>query len=93
MGLIYLSGLALLMVVGYVAGRSRAMTTGRLGPMHSRPAYHGSFVAIVVLVPLAVIFAIAVPIADRIVEMQALDAFDPSIINDPLRRGAALRDI
>jgi phosphate transport system permease protein len=39
------------------------------------------------------LFVVAVPVADRIVETQALTAFDPSVVNDPLRRGAALRDI
>ena len=93
MGLVYFTGLALLTVVGYFFGRSRAAAAARVGPLHSRPAYHGAFVAIAVLAPLLLIFAIAVPVADRIVENQALTAFDPSVLSDPLRRGAALRDI
>jgi phosphate transport system permease protein len=93
MGLIYLSGLALLMAVGYLAGRSRAAVAERAGQLHSRPIYHGAFVAVAVLVPLALIFVVAVPIADWIVEHQALTAFDPSVLNDTLRRGAVLRDI
>jgi phosphate transport system permease protein len=46
-----------------------------------------------VLIPVLLLFIIAVPVADRIVETQSLTAFDPSVVNDPLRRGAVLRDI
>jgi phosphate transport system permease protein len=93
MGLIYFAGLALLICVGYLFGRSRAAAAGRTAALHSRPAYHGAFVAIAVLVPVLLIFLIGAPVADRIVESKALSALDPSMLDDPLRRGAALRDI
>jgi phosphate transport system permease protein len=93
MGLVYFTGLALLIVVGYLFGRSRAAAAGQTDVLHSRPTYHGAFVVISVLVPVLLLFVIAVPVADRIVETQALTAFDPSAVNDALRRGAALRDI
>ena len=93
MGLVYFIGLALLVFVGYLFGRSRAAVAGRAGALHSRPAYHGAFVVISVVVPVVLLFVVAVPLADRIVETQALTAFDPSVVNDPLRRGAAMRDI
>ncbi len=89
MGLVYFIGLALLILAGYLFGRSRAAAAARVGPLHSRPAYHGAFVAIAVLAPCILIFAVAVPVADRIVEHQALTAFDPMVLSDPLRRGAA----
>ncbi len=93
MGLVYFTGLALLIFVGYLFGRSRAAATGRTDVLHSRPTYHGAFVVITVLIPVLLLFVVAVPVADRIVETQSLNAFDPSVVNDPLRRGAALRDI
>ena len=93
MGLVYFAGLALLIVVGYLFGRSRAAAAGRDVQLHSRPPYHGAFVAITVLVPLLLIFAIGVPVANWIVENKALTAFDPSVVDDPLRRSAVLRDI
>jgi phosphate transport system permease protein len=93
MSLVYFIGLALLVLVGYLFGRSRAAAAGRSGALHSRPSYHGAFVVIAVLVPVVLIFVVAVPVADRIVETKALTAFDPSTLDDPLRRGAALRDI
>jgi phosphate transport system permease protein len=93
MGLIYVCGLALLVLLGYIFGRSRAAAAGKAGTLHSLPGYHGAFVAIAVLVPTLLIFAVAVPVAERIVEGQALEAFDPAAANDVLRRSAALRDI
>jgi phosphate transport system permease protein len=93
MGLVYFTGLALLIFIGYLFGRSRAAAAARTNVLHSRPTYHGAFVVISVLVPVLLLFVVAVPVADRIVETQALTAFDPSVVNDPLRRGAALRDI
>jgi phosphate transport system permease protein len=90
---LYLTGLALLILVGYLFGRSRAIAASRIDTLHSRPPYHGAFVVISILVPVLLILLVAVPVADRIVENQALTAFDPAVVGDDLRRGAALRDI
>jgi phosphate transport system permease protein len=93
MGLVYFTGLALLVAVAYLFGRSRAAAAARTQALHSRPGYHGAFVAIAVLVPVLLIFVVAVPLAERIVETRTLAAFDPTAAGDPLRRAAALRDI
>src|SRR5262245_61359553 len=93
MTLIYLSGLALLVVIGFLFGRARAAAADRKHSLHSRPAYHGAFVVLCVLVPMLAIFVIGVPVADRIVDAQAIQALDPSIATDDLKRSAALRDI
>jgi phosphate transport system permease protein len=93
MGLIYFGGLALLIVIGYLFGRARASATGRVEVLHSRPSYHGAFVAISILVPMLAIFAIGVPFANHVVESQALHAYDPAIADDDLKRSAAMRDI
>jgi phosphate transport system permease protein len=93
MGLVYFVGLALLIFVGYVFGRSRAVATGQTESLHSRPSYHGAFVALSVLVPMAMVFAIGMPIANYVTELQALHAYDPQIASDELKRGAVLRDI
>jgi phosphate transport system permease protein len=90
---LYFLGLALLVVVGYLFGRSRANAAGRTDALHSRPAYHGSFVVISILIPMLLIFAVAVPISERIVNTQAISALDPALLDDDLKRGAALRDI
>ena len=58
MASIYFAGLAVLVVVGYLFGRSRAAAAAaRDGPLHSRPGYHGAFVVISVLVPMLLMFA------------------------------------
>jgi len=93
MTLIYPSGLALLVVIGFLFGRARAAAADRKHSLHSRPAYHGAFVVLCVLVPMLAIFVIGVPVADRIVDAQAIQALDPSIATDDLKRSAALRDI
>jgi len=90
---LYFLGLAALVVAGYMLGRSRAVAAGQTNVLHSRPGYHGAFVVISVLVPMLLIFAVALPIADRIVNMQAIEALDPALAGDDLKRGAALRDI
>jgi phosphate transport system permease protein len=89
----YFVGLLVLVIAGFLIGRSRANSAARGGRLHSRPSYHGAFVALGVLTPMLALFAIGVPLANHIVETQALAALDPSLLDDRLRRGAALRDI
>ena len=62
MGLVYFTGLALLIVVGYLFGRSRAAAAARTNALHSRPTYHGAFVVISVLVPVVLLFVVAFPV-------------------------------
>jgi len=93
MSLIYFTGLFVLVAVGYLFGRSRAAAAGHSAPLHSRPAYHGAFVAITILVPMLAVFVVGVPVAHHIVETRALETLDPAVLGDSLRRDAALRDI
>jgi phosphate transport system permease protein len=93
MTLIFFAGLVALVIVGYLFGRSRATLAGRNEALHSRPVYHGAFVAVAILLPMLAVFAIGVPVAHRIVEAQAVAAFDPAAASDELQRGAALREI
>lgn len=93
MVLVYFTGLAALIALGFWFGRARAMTVANGAVLHSRPNYHGAFVLISILIPMLLILAVGVPVADRIVNSQAISALDPSLLDDELRRGAALRDI
>jgi phosphate transport system permease protein len=93
MTLIFLAGLVVLVVVGYLFGRSRAAAAAQSGALHSRPVYHGAFVALAVLIPMLIVFAVGFPVANAIVEAQALSGFDPSLVDDGLKRSAMLRDI
>jgi len=93
MSLVYFLGLLLLVAVGYYFGRARAAAAGQTAKLHSRPAYHGAYVVILVLLPMLAVFVIGRPLANYVVDTQALTTFDPAILNDDLRRGAVLRDI
>ncbi len=90
---LYFLGLAALVLVGYMLGRSRAATAGQTEALHSRPSYHGAFVVVSILIPMLLIFLVAVPVSERIVNAQAISALDPALLDDDLKRGAALRDI
>lgn len=92
MTLIYFAGLAVLVVAGFLLGRNRAAVANRTQTFHSRPSYHGAYVVVSVLLPMLLVFAVGVPVAHHLVETQALTVFDPSVLDDDLRRGAALRD-
>lgn len=93
MSLLYLLGLILLVVVGYYFGRARATAAAQNTALHSRPGYHGAYVIILVLIPMVLVFVVGRLLGDYIVNIQALTAFDPAILDDDLRRGAVLRDI
>jgi len=93
MSLLYFLGLVILIVVGFYFGRARAVAAAEKTPLHSRPVYHGAYIVILVLLPMLAVFAIGRPLADYIVNTQALSAYDPAILEDDLRRGAVLRDL
>lgn len=90
---VYLLGLAALTIAGFMLGRSRAVAVAQLGPIHSRPIYHGAFVLLAAAIPMLLALAIGSALSSYLVDNKALTAFDPAILNDELRRGAALRDI
>jgi phosphate transport system permease protein len=94
MSLVYFLGLILLVLVGYFFGRSRAnAAANQNATLHSRPVYHGAFVALAAFIPMLAIFVVGRPLADYVVNAQALTAYDPAILSDELRRGSVLRDI
>jgi phosphate transport system permease protein len=91
MTILYFGGLLLLVAAAFYVGRSRGASAGK--SPHSRPVYHGAFVAIAVLLPMLALFAIGVPLSHHIAETQAINAFDPAVGTDNLKRSAVLRDI
>jgi phosphate transport system permease protein len=91
--IIFIAGLVLLVAIGFLFGRSRANAAAQTGMPHSRPVYHGAFVALAVLIPMVLVLAVGVPVANMIVEGQSLSGFDPSMVEDGLKRSAVLRDI
>jgi len=91
--LIFIAGLVLLVIAGFLFGRSRANAAAQTGQPHSRPIYHGAFVAVAVLIPMVLVLAVGVPAANMVVEGQAFSHFEPSQVDDGLKRSAVLRDI
>lgn len=92
MSIVYVFGLIAIIATGFIFGRSRAAAV-RGAKLHSRPVYHGAFVLISSLVPMLAVLAIGVPLADYAANSRAISALDPTLFDDQLRRGAALRDI
>ncbi|MBM3528115.1 MAG: phosphate ABC transporter permease subunit PstC [Alphaproteobacteria bacterium] len=94
MTLAYLGILALLIAIGFAFGRARAKAAGAAGrSLHSRPVYHGLFAVLAILLPMLALFVIGLPVANRIVEAQAVAQLDPATATNELQRGAALREI
>lgn len=93
MSLVFLISLLVLAAAGFMIGRSRAVAANRTERLHSRPPYHGAFVLLCVLIPMVLILVVGIPTAHHVVDVQALTALDPALLDDSLRRGAALRDI
>jgi len=95
MTLLYLGGLAILVAVGFLFGRVRALAAANVTSLHSRPNYHGAFVALAVLIPMLFVLVVGLFTADKLVDARAIDAYDPALSSsmDGLKRSAVLRDI
>ena len=91
--MIYLIGLFALTVAGFLYGRSCALAAGKTEHLHSRPNYHGAFVALMIFLPMFAVFAIGVPVAETVSEHRALSAFDPVGQASDLERSATMRDL
>ena len=93
MALIYLIGLLALTALGYVYGRSCGLALGAKEQLHSRPVYQGAFVALMIFLPMFAVFAIGMPVAQKITESRALAAYNSADQASDLERSAAMRDI
>ncbi len=90
---LYSGALVALVLIGYLFGRARAVAAGTKRTLHSRPTYYGAFVAIWILTPMVLTYAVGVSIADRVTETEAVTAYDPQLVGKDLETSAALRDI
>ena len=93
MAWLYFGALAALVLLGYLFGRARAVAVGTKQLLHSRPTYYGAFVAVWIFTPMVLLYAVGVPVANRVTEAQAVTAYDPQLADKDLERSAALRDI
>jgi phosphate transport system permease protein len=93
----YFLTLAILVLAGFLAARSRAANLA--GPvkggtaLHSLPVYHGLYTAVMILLAMLLVFSIGAPLLGRIATSAALSHLPPEIAGDELRRTAMLRDV
>jgi phosphate transport system permease protein len=81
-----LLALVIVAVVGYMVGRSRALSAAgsNISSLHSRPAYHGGFVAILASVPGIVLAVLWAALAGRVMN---------SIVRSEFGRELATMDV
>ncbi len=91
----YVLILAVLVFAGFFLGRTRATSLRAAGSadLHSLPTYHGLFLASVIFAPMVLIGALGDVLGSHYVVSHALNAYDPAVAVDPLKSGAALREI
>ena len=72
-------------LVGFFAGRTRALSlaSGRLSALHSLPGYHGSFVAILAILPALIAVFLWLPIGSAYIENSVRSHFPAEIISAP----------
>ncbi len=84
-----------LVPVAFWAARRRAFAVveGRPGVLHSLPTYHGLLVAVIVFIPMLVVFALGTPAVGRLAEARAVAALPSDVAADLLRRSAVMREV
>jgi len=87
--------LALLVIAAYFSGRQRARTVagGDFAEMHSLPAYHGLYIAALVLTPMLLVFVVGSPLVAKLAQSNALSFFPADVQTDSLKKSATLRDV
>jgi phosphate transport system permease protein len=84
-----------LFLAGYVlaSARARAVAGGNYAGMHSLPAYHGLYTASLAFLPALLCFLAGSIASNHFATLSALSALPNDIQADPLRQGAALREV
>jgi phosphate transport system permease protein len=95
MAWIYLLLTAVFVILGYAAGRARARKfRASEANLHSLPTYHGAYVALAILIPMAVLFTVWTIGVPKIIEAQAISSLPPAFQpSDELARATRLREI
>lgn len=93
MALLYFALMIGLALGAFAAVRTRASRLAGTASLHSRPHYHGVLAAAQIALPMLAIYAVGSIFTAGLIEKQAIAAMDPALLSDPLRRGAALREI
>lgn len=79
----------------FLTARTRAVSVsgGQPSVLHSLPAYHGLYTAMLVLVAMLTVWIIATPMIEALAERAALADQSAGFAADPLQRSAFLRDV
>jgi len=93
---ILLTTLAILTVIGFYMGRSRAVATvsGRKPDLHSLPGYYGYYVAAWCDIPALAIYVLWTVLGPQVVEVMLVSGLSPEAQNlPPSRLGLLINDI
>jgi phosphate transport system permease protein len=95
MASIYFFCLGGLTLLSFVLARSRAHALGAANGalLHSRPSYHGLFLAGLVFLAMFAVFILGWPFVSWLAEHRALAILPIEVTSDQLKREAALREI
>ncbi len=96
MSAIYYSVLAALVVAAFYLGRNRALSLAGpsgLPSFHSLPAYHGMLPMAAVLVVMLLTWLVGTTLVSRFVENGAIQLLGQEVVQDPLKRATALREL
>ena len=94
---LYILGILLIIaLVAFVIGRSRAVSVAGddISSLHSRPTYHGGYLAIFTVVPAFVLTVLWAAFSGRYIKSSILDQFSPQLSTlDAPQLQAFLRDV
>ena len=84
-----------LMATAFFTARSRAFAVsgGKPSLLHSLPAYHGLYSAMLVLLAMLTVWAIGAPLVDWLSERAALAGQSAEMTSEAMKRSAFLRDV
>lgn len=84
-----------LVTVAFLSARARAMSVagGQPSVLHSLPAYHGMYTAMIVLLAMLAVWVIAAPLVDFLAHRAALAGQPAELASDGLKRDAFMRDV
>ena len=87
--------LLVLTVLGYVAGRARAMASagGDARVLHSLPSYYGAFVALSALVPALALLAVWSVAQPMLIERTVSATIPAELIPEGATRGLVMSDV
>jgi len=87
--------LVALLLAGYLlaSNRARSIAGGDYAGMHSLPAYHGLNTAALAFLPALLLFLAGTVLTGHLAVQSALSVLPEDVQTDPLRQGAALREI